>query len=291
MQRRAAAVYFALFVLIGAGTFGFIQVGTSQPDVRLQADELTAGDSLTVAGTEYTVSEIGHSGGGEGGHGGGGEGDIVGTLTWTDDDNVATASLDNGSTTPYRGEEYTVHIENRSDVSEFRLVEAFNVTALLGAEDEVENQLATKNGTDYVVFRENQTLRQLSAWLPEPGVQGPFAEGGSIDYESDDGTVTATVRDVTPDAATLAWESSQDREAELTEGGNLTLGGTQYFAHFTDEKHLQLVPTNQYWGAYQDQLDHEAAWFERHAGLWAVVIASFLAAVLLLAAAYMPVKS
>lgn len=292
MQRRAAAVYFALFVLIGAGTFAFIQVGTSQPDIRLEgARELSSGQSLTVAGTEYTVSEIGHAESEGGGHGGGGAGPIVGTLTWTNESAVQTATLDNGSTTTYQGDTYTVVIPNRSDVAEFRLVERFNVTARLLADDAVENQLATKNGTDYVVYRANDTIRRLSEWLPEPTRQGPFTEGGSFPYQADGGNVTATIRGVTTSAVTLAWDSPTDREAELTEGSNVTLGDTTYFAHFTDANHVQLVPTNQYWDQYQRQLEYEDAWFERHAGLWAVVIASFMAAVLLLAAAYMPVKS
>lgn len=286
MQRRAAAVYFALFVLIGAGTFAFIQVGTSQPDVRLDADTLTSGDSRTIAGTEYTISEIGEVAS-EGGGGGG----IEGTVTWTNESFVATTSFDNGSTTSYQGDEYTVLIANESDVGEFELVEVINVTALLVDSDAVENQLATKNGTDYVVFTENNSLKPLSAWLPEPTRQGPFAEGGTYQHPVDNGTVDATVRDVTPEAATIAWDSTREEEVTLTEGGNVTLGGTQYFAHFIDADQVQLVPTNQYWDAYQEELNYEDEWFERHAGLWAVVIASFMAAVILLSAAYMPVKS
>lgn len=287
MQRRAAAVYFALFVLIGAGTLGFIQVGTSQPEVRLQAGELSSGDALTVEGVDYTVSDIGF-----GETEGEGEGeDIVGTLTWTNESYVATATLDNGSTIPFEGEEYRVVIENRTDVSSFELVEAFNVTALLLADDDVENELATRNGTDHVVYRADQRIEPLSEWLPAPDRQGPFAVGETMPYAAEEGTVPAAVRSVEPDAATLAWDSTDDREAELTEGGNVTLGETQYFAHFTDEEHVQLVPTDQYWAAYQEELAYEDAWFERHAGLWAVVIASFLAAVILLSTAYMPVKS
>ncbi|MEF8776672.1 MAG: hypothetical protein V5A43_09265 [Haloarculaceae archaeon] len=287
MQRRAAAVYFALFVLIGAGTLGFIQVGTSQPEVRLQAGELSSGDALTVEGVDYTVSDIGF-----GETEGEGEGeDIVGTLSWTNESYVATATLDNGSTIPFEGEEYRVVIENRTDVSSFELVEAFNVTALLLADDDVENELATRNGTDHVVYRADQRIEPLSEWLPAPDRQGPFAVGETMPYAAEEGTVPAAVRSVEPDAATLAWDSTDDREAELTEGGNVTLGETQYFAHFTDEEHVQLVPTDQYWAAYQEELAYEDAWFERHAGLWAVVIASFLAAVILLSTAYMPVKS
>ena len=283
MQRRAAAVYFALFVLIGAGTLVFIQVGTTQPEIRLQADEFSEGQSLTVDGVEYSVSTITETGG-EGAGGG-----MVATLSWTNESFVATATLDNNSTTAYDGDTYRVVVENRTNVSEFDLVQSFNVTALLVADDAVEDSLATRNGTSYVVYRDDQTIEPLSEWLPAPDRQGPFAEGGTFDYEAEN--VTADIRAVEPSGVTLAWDSSQDREANVTEGGNITLGDTQYFGHFTDENSVQIVPTDQYWDTYQEEVAYEDAWFERHAGLWAVVIATFLAAVILLSTAYLPVKS
>lgn len=279
MQRRAAAVYFALFVLIGAGTFAFIQVGTSQPDVRLDAPVLATGDSITVAGEDYTLTGI-ETGAAR-----------TGTLEWTNQSAVATLELENGSTTPYDGDEFRVTIENRTDVSEFRLVEAFNVSALLRADAAVENQLATINETEYVVYRANQSIVRLAEWLPEPRRLGPFAEGDSIeDFPTDDGNVSVSVRSVTPAMTTLAWNAPANQSVELTEGSNVTLGGEAYFAHFTDDSHVQVANTAQHWDAYQAELSHEEAWFERHAGLWAVVIASFMTAVLLLAAAYMPVR-
>lgn len=279
MQRRAAAVYFALFVLIGAGAFGFIQVGTTQPDVRVDAPVLASGDSVTINGEEYTLTgiEAGVS--------------LTGTLEWTNESAVGTLELENGSTTPYDGGEFTVTIENRTDVGAFGLVEAFNVTARLQADQAVENQLATINETEYVVYRANQTIVRLSEWLPEPTRHGPFAEGSSIEsFPTDDGNVTVTVRNVTAAAATLAWDRTANQTVELTEGSNATLGGDAYFAHFIDDSTVQVANTAQHWDAYQAQLTYESAWFERHAGLWAVVIASFLTAILLLGAAYMPVR-
>jgi hypothetical protein len=291
MQRRAAAVYFALFVVVGAGTFAFIQVGTTHPDVSLQADELESGQSLTVDGVDYTVSSIERSGGDGGDHGGGGGGSLAGELQWRNESAVATAELANNSTVAYQGGDYRVFIQNQSDVSEFSLIEQFDVSAILAADDAVEDQVATSNGTRYVVYRSNQSLAPLETYLPDPTTAGPFAEGDTVEYQAEEGNVSATVRNVTAQRALLAWDSPQNETIDLSEGGNVTLGDTQYFAHFTDEEHVQLVSTEQYWDAYQEEREYESAWFERHAGLWAVVIASFLAAIILLSAAYMPVRS
>jgi hypothetical protein len=58
MQRRAAAVYFALFVLIAAGAYAFMQVGMAQPTAEFDAETLSQGEQLTAGGTTYTVSTV-----------------------------------------------------------------------------------------------------------------------------------------------------------------------------------------------------------------------------------------
>ncbi len=58
MQRRAAAAYFALFVLIAAGAYAFMQVGMAQPTASFDADTYSQGDELTAGGTTYTVSTV-----------------------------------------------------------------------------------------------------------------------------------------------------------------------------------------------------------------------------------------
>lgn len=286
MQRRAAAIYFGLFVVIGAGAFGFIQVGTSQPEVDLGTQIYTQGDTLTVGGTTYTVSNLSL---GQPGTEGAGTAQL--SLSWTNDSVRATATLDNGSTTTYEGDEYAVHIENRTDVSQFTLREVQNVTAILVDDPEVQNEVVTVDGTDYVVRRSDNSLIRLSEYLPAPATAGPFRTGGSFPYAADSGNVTATIAAVSPANVTLAWQTTEDRSNEgVTEGTNISLGGTQHLVHFVGATGAQIVPTDQYIDDYQHQLAVEDNWFERIAGLWGVVIVSFIAAVLLLSAAYMPVK-
>ncbi len=286
MQRRAAAIYFALFVVIGAGAFGFIQVGTTQPEVDLGTEIYTEGDSFSVGGQSYSISNLSL-----GAAGTEGEGTNQLTLSWTNDSVRATASLANDSTTTYQGEEYTVVIENRSDVSSFSLREVQNVTAILSNDPAVEDEVATVGDREYAVRRSNDSLIPLSEYLPEPETLGPFAEGETYDYTADGTNVTATIQSVTPSAATLTWQTSEDRTNEgITEGTNVTLAGTEYFVHFVGGSGAQIAPTDQYLDEYQQQLAVEDNWYERIAGLWGIVIVSFMAAVLLLGAAYMPVK-
>lgn len=154
MQRRAAAVYFTLFVVVGAGAYGFLGI-MSQPPIELDGPTYSEGDEFDAGGVTYTVNSTG---------------DGEGELTW------------------------------------------FNGTA-----------------------GETETI-------------------------------------------------------DVDDGENVTLGGSQYFAHFPEDGGVHVLPTDQYWDAYQNGLDVQDQYEERRAGIWAILFMSFLAAIILLSSAYMPVR-
>ena len=285
MQRRAAAIYFGIFLLVGAGAYGFIQVGTTQPQVDLGTEEYAQGDTLQVGGQTYTISNLGRAEGGEG------QGALQVSLSYTNESARSTATLEHNATTTYEGAEYRVVIENRTDVSAFSLVEVQNVSAILADDPSVENELATQDGTSYVVRTDDQSLVPLEEYLPEPATQGPFATGDTYPHAADGSTVDATISAVTPSEATLAWTTSEERAIEgVSEGSNITLGGVQHLVHFTGDDSVQIAPTDQVIEDYSAQNEVQDYWLERIAGLWGVIFVSFFAAVFLLAAAYMPVK-
>lgn len=153
MQRRAAAVYFVLFVVVGAGAYGMLGV-VSEPTVRLDGPTYGEGEQFSVGGTTYTVDSIG-------------DGEAL------------------------------------------------------------------------------------------------------LTYENQSGAA---------------------QEAEVGEGENVTLGGSAHFGHFPSAGGVQILPNDEYYGDYQSELAVEDQYHERRAGLWAVVILSFLAGIVLLSAAYMPVR-
>lgn len=115
MQRRAAAVSVAFFVVISAASYALVATA-EEPTVSLENPDhsLEQGESFTVNGQEYTVSKIEatkESTGGGGGHGGGGgEEKLVrsGELTWT---NESAQNASNGSA------QNTVQLEHRSNVT------------------------------------------------------------------------------------------------------------------------------------------------------------------------------
>ncbi len=285
MQRRAAAAYFAFFLVVSVAAYAYIGVAESQrPEVALEGDELSNDSTFTIDETTYTVSNIHHSGGG-GGHGGGG-GEMVADLSWTNDSSRYTATLDNGSTTTVDDTTYVVTTDGNT--STMTLTEEQNVTALLRADSAVDNTTATQDGTEYVVYRSNDTQRPLEEWLPDPETR-QYSTGDSFTYAGDGGPQETTVTSVTDDGATVEWIAPRDRSVELTEGGNVTLADGEYFAHFPDDETVKVVSVDQY-GAYQATLNDQAYFHERKNGLWGISILSGIAATLMLGMAYLPVR-
>lgn len=282
MQRRAAAVYFVLLVVVGAGAYAFLQVGMAEPEVSVQGPTYGNGDDLTVEGRTYTV-------GGLSAESEDGETSYSGELTWFNESHRESVTLENGSTTAYRGGEYRVTIANETDVSEFGLVEVQNVSAILADDPEVEDQVAEQDGTEYV-FYTNGSRQRLSAYLPEPERLGPFAEGGTIEWPLENETVTADVETVTQESATLSWSAPREETVDLEQGSNVTLAGVDHLVHFESGDGVQVLPTEEYYDDYAQELERVEAFHERKAGFWGVVILSFLGGIVLLSSALMPVR-
>ncbi|RXK47219.1 hypothetical protein [Halorientalis pallida] len=272
MQRRAAAIYFVLFLAIGAGSFGYITVVDAQkPAIDVQGQELTADDTLRIGDRVYIASVSEGSG----------------ELAWTNQSAQATASLENNSTTAYNNESWTVRIENRTDVSEFDLRQQLDASGILANDSAVENETVTVDGERQVVYRENQTLEPLDEYLPAPETR-TFAVGNTFEYVPEEGgPVNASVTNVTTSAVELTWTSPQENTVSLSEGGNVTLGGTQYIVHFPNNDTAILSENVD---GYLEDAERQDYFTERKNGLWGVTIVSFSAAVILLGAAYLPVK-
>jgi len=282
MQRRAAAAYFVFFLVVSVAAYAYIGVAESQrPQVSLEGEggELTNESTITVGGQTYTVSNI-HMSGGGGGHGGGGS--MAADLSWTNNSSRYTATVEDGSTTTLDNTTYNVSTSDGT----MALTEEQNVTALLRADDSVENTTATQDGTEYVIYRGNDTLRPLSEWLPEPETV-TYSTGDSFRYTTDSGPQQTTITNITNSSATVSWIAPRDNTIELSEGGNLTLSGQQYFAHFPDHSTVVIASSDQY-GSYQETLAAQDYFHERKNGFWGVSILSGIASVLMLGMAYLP---
>jgi hypothetical protein len=118
MQRRAAAIYFVFFLVVGAGAYAYIGVAeqSHQPQYQLDGTTVESEGNATIDSTQYTLSKISHS---EGGHGSGGA--LVADLKWTNESFTFTDTIENNSTVDIENESYQVVIANETGVSTFTL--------------------------------------------------------------------------------------------------------------------------------------------------------------------------
>jgi len=292
MQRRAAALYFALFLVIGAGSYAYVTtaVDAQEPTISLDsAENYSQGEILTIGGRTYVVSGIESQN----------ETTGSGTLTWTNSSARATVELENGSTydgtwanasaDSYRGSNWDVHIENTSDVSAFTLREQQNASQILANSSEVEDEPVDYQGESRVVYTNGSIGPTVEEYIGGPTTY-TFEEGDTFAYNESvqNTTVEAVTGNVSTPSATLAWTTSAENTIDLEQGGNVTLADDQQrVAYFPDNETLQLS-TNV--SSYQSQVDQRQYFQERKAGIWGVSIVSFMAAIILLGAAYLPVK-
>jgi uncharacterized Zn finger protein len=275
MQRRAAAIYFVFFLVVGAGAYAYIGVAeqTSQPQYSLSGPVVEDGGSTELGGVTHDVAVRSF------------ESEVNATVAWTNESAVFTAELDNGSSVTYRNDSYVVDIENASDVSSFTLVAEQNVSRILIEDPDVRSTTATVDDTEVVVYANGTLGPPVPEYLPAPSTEA-FAVGEEIAYEDN----TTTVTSVTPETATLRWTGTAGRSVVMTEGTNATLGdGDQYFAHFPDESSVRIVSSESF-GGYNETAQARDYFGERRAGLWGITILSGFAAVILLGAAYLPVR-
>lgn len=258
MQRRAAAVSVAFFIVVSAGAYAFIGAA-EEPTISLDNPDYSVqgGESITVSGTTYTFTSVG---------------DGSATAQWTNESARFTATLENGSVIEYDGTNYTVEPNAGDDPTRFTLVE----------HQEVDRPTTEKDGTTYVVIENddgNQTLVPRDEYLPEPD-RRVFAEGDDFEHDGN----TTTVADVTREGVTLEWSGAKTNTVDFSEGSNTTLGDTRYLAHLEGNT-LELTTNYQ---DYTEDVDAQAYYQERINGLWAVSIIGSIAAILMLLLSFLP---
>ncbi|WP_132058894.1 COG1361 family protein [Halorussus amylolyticus] len=269
MQRRSATVYAVLFLVVAGGAYSLIGAA-QQPDISVDGQSYSENQTLTVNDREYTVSSVG---------------DGEGTLTWTNESAIRSATWENNSTLEMEGNTtFRVSIPNESDPDDVTLRQEFE----LG--DNVST--VTENETKYVVVEdgENRTLVPVDEYksqqFGEPETR-EYSEGDEVEYEGNQ----TTISNVTTDAATLTWNDPRTNDVSLAEGENATLGPEEdnrtFVPHFPSEGELVLsTQTNE----YQQQLNAQADFDERVQGLWGIIILSIVTVMLLIAFAFLPNK-
>lgn len=265
MQRRAASIYGAIFLVVALAAYGMIAaasppaISVTNPDHRLANNS-----EFEVAGQSYAVTVDSES--------------VSATLTWTNRSARHTATWEAGSTVTVDGTNYTV--ETAPDASPPRV----DLTEARPLGEDVTT--TTVDDTEYVVLGtgQNRTLVPAAVYLDDrygPAATLTLAAGDEFGYLGNATTLTS----VGNESATLAWTAPQTNTEDVSEGDVVTLNGRTFVAHFPNARTLVLDRDVE---AYERQLAVRDTYDERINGLWGVTILSGLTVVGLLALSYLP---
>jgi hypothetical protein len=286
MQRRAAAIYVAFFLVVGAASYSLIATA-EEPTIGFENPEysLSQGDTFRLGGQQYTATEVvteeEESGGG--GHGGGGGVTVThsATIAWTNQSALYTETWDNGSTVTYEGDDWQVVVPNESDPSSFTLRESIDRSGILANDTAADNETVTRDGQEFVIVTENNssTLVPASEYFPAPAEQ-QFSESDSLPL---DGNQTRV--DVATDAVTLSWNAPQQNTVQVGNHANVTLDGQTYLAHFPTNTTVVLTQDFESYNAQTNEID---SFTEQKNGLWGITILSGVSIVFLIGLAFLP---
>lgn len=266
MQRRAAALYGAFFLLIAVGSYGMI-AAASPPTLSVENPDhrLADGGQVSVDGRTYDVSIDAES--------------TEASLSWTDPDAEYSQTWEAGAEVSFQGTDYTVSIPDETDPSSLQLTEVRPLPE--------DVQTTTVNDTEFVVIEQDDGTRELipvDEYLDQTQGEAEtrtLLEGRTYDYRGNQTTLQA----VDNASATLAWTAPRTNTQAVGEGDVVALNGVEFVAHFPDAQTLVLDRDVE---AYERQLEVQDKFDERVNGLWGVTILSGMAVVLLLGLSYLP---
>ncbi|MFC6754496.1 hypothetical protein [Halorubrum tibetense] len=277
MQRRAVAVYVALFLLV-ASVAGVLVVTAEDPQVSLDNPdyELSEGDTFVVDGEEYLVSGI--------------------TVTEGEDDeeDEITAQIEREEVveqTETWANESTVEVDEREwqvritgdDPDSFTLIEVLDREAILAEDDTADNETVDRDGEEFVVITDEEGESRLvpaDEYFPAPE-ERTYDVADEFAYAD----TTVAVDSVTPDEVVIGWMGPQTTTIDVAQESTVTVGETEFIAHFPNDSTLTLSTDID---AYDAQLADIERFDQQNDGLWRVLIISVLSSLVLVAVAFMP---
>ncbi|TQQ82698.1 hypothetical protein EGH24_04415 [Halonotius terrestris] len=274
MQRRAVAVYVALFLLIGAASYT-LMVTAEQPQISVEDPDyqLSSGEEFTAAGQSYTAATVEEVT--EEGSYGSTSTYIAATVEWTLTGVENTDEWAEGDTITVDEREWEV-----TDIAPPRVTveEVLDRQAILEADPDADNQ--TYSGEDGEFVRINGETVPASEYF-DPAVV-TFTEGETVPYDGQ----SATLDSVTNESVAVSWTTTESRSQELQSGDTITLAdNSTYTAYFTGTNTLELTDDTE---AYQASVAEQETFSQRVSGLRWVTFTTAFISFLMIAFAFLP---
>jgi len=276
MQRRAVAVYAAIFLFVAAASYGLVATA-EEPTITLEeADfELSENETFTVGNQTYTVSVIEETEDEETG-----ERTFEGELEWVEPDVEQTELWNHEDSVEFEDHEWTVLInQDEEDPTEFTLEEIIDRQAILENDPDAANETVESDGEEFVNV--NDELVPVDDYFRSPENR-TFAEGDTLTYNNE----TATIDEVETEAVTLSWTADETQTADLEQGGMVELDdGNEYLTFFPGDNTVMLTLDTT---SYDEQVVAQQQFADRVEGLQNVMIVSLLTVLSLIAFAFLP---
>lgn len=278
MQRRAVAVYVAIFLLVGIGSYALITTAVA-PTVSIDDAEyqLSEEDTFEINGTTYTVSEL--SAEEE-------DGETVysGTVEWSDPNAELSEQWSNESTIEYDDAEWEVVVDGGDEPDGFTLVEQLDRQGILENDPDARNEtVEDEDGNESVIVVEDgeEVLVPADEYFPEPRSES-FSSGDSLSYNNE----TVTVDTVDPNFVILTWTGEETYSEDLEQEQEVTLENDETFlVFFESDSSVGLIEDR---SNYETQVAQVERFNDRISGLWYVLVTSFSIVGLLLMLAFLP---
>lgn len=274
MQRRAAAVSAAIFLLLAVGAYGVLGMSSQPPIETDTTAELRNGDSVELGGITYNVTGLTERAGGE----------I--TFEWYNASARYTETLTNNSTTTFDSDAAQTSWDDTNMTYRVLVEQGEEPTMVTLREvQEVTEPTFKRNGTVFVVVdQDNDGTDEViprDEYLPAPRT-ATFELGDDLDYAGN----TTTISSVSSSEVVLSWSAPKTLSKSVSDGNSITLGGEQYLVYFPDGSNEAVLTQDE--DAYEASLERQDYWSERMRGLWGVVVLGLLGGLSLIGMAYLP---
>lgn len=278
MQRRAVAVYVAIFLVVGLGSYALITTADA-PTVSVDDAEyqFSEGDEIEIDGTIYTVTEL--SAEEEDG-----ETVYTGTIEWSDPEAELSEQWDNESTIEYDDAEWEVVVDGGDEPDGFTLIEQLDRQAILENDPNARNEtVEDEDGNVSVIVVEDgqEVLVPAEEYFPEPRSE-QFSSGDTLSYNNE----TVTVDTIDPNFVIVTWTGEEMYSEDLEQEQEVTLGNDQTFlVFFESDSSVGLIEDR---SSYEAQVAQIERFNDRISGLWYILITSFSIVGLLLMLGFLP---
>ncbi|MFP4590916.1 MAG: hypothetical protein ACLFMX_04630 [Halobacteriales archaeon] len=267
MQRRVAALYVGLFLVIAVGAIAFISAAEA-PDPAMDEYDHQAGvdDTFEIDGVTYTVASAG---------------DVSASIEWSVESLEQTGTWLNESEVESENSTYRVEIPDEEEPSGVVLQELF---------PEHDLETTEVNDTTYVIIEEDDEVELVpeDEYLLDTYGQRERLElevGDAVEW--DDVDTAVTVDEITPRNVQVQWTGPANLSQTLTHGATDQIGDSdrEMVPNVVDGEYLQLTADVD---AYEAHAERLATFDERHQGFWGVGVMSAIGAVLIGGLSFLP---